>query len=389
MLDFGNCELRIETQRFGPFTFQVGVNPGEVETALLRVIDAHERFVESPLSQVANRLEREVIASSVFGTNSIEGGTLTEEETAEVLEIEPARVKEIEQRRVVNIKAAYDLARQASETPDWQLNLDFICRVHAVITRDLPHQYNQPGQFRDNPKGIVTQVGSAAHGGKYKPPQYGGDIRLLMAKLIEWHECLVGAGVPPLIRAPLIHLYFEWIHPFWGGNGRVGRVIEATLLRAGGFRYAPFALARYYLEEIDQYFTLFNICRKAAEKHRPSPNLPFVAFHLEGMRVVINRLHQRVNRMVAVLLYEAQVKRLYDQKELNVRQYAILTQLIALGPIRADELRRAPWYEALYLKRNDKTRQRDMRKLREMGLIVVDSKNTIWPSFLRPANGEK
>src|SRR5690606_2020815 len=165
-------------------------------------------------------------------------------------------------------------------------------------------------------------------------------------------------------------------------------VIAATLLRAGGFRYAPFALARYYLEEIDQYFSLFNVCRKAAEKHCPSPNLSFVAFHLEGMRVVINRLHQRVNRMVAVLLYEAQVKRLYDQKELNMRQYAILTQLIAMGPIRAEELRRTPWYEALYLKRNDKTRQRDIRKLREMGLIVVDAKHTIRPGFLQPANGE-
>lgn len=93
--------------------------------------------------------------------------------------------------------------------------------------------------------------------------------------------------------------------------------------------------------------------------------------------------------MVAVLLYEAQVKRLYDQKELNMRQYAILTQLIAMGPIRAEELRRTPWYEALYLKRNDKTRQRDIRKLREMGLIVVDAKHTIRPGFLQPANGEK
>jgi hypothetical protein len=130
----------------------------------------------------------------------------------------------------------------------------------------------------------------------------------------------VAARLTKPARAPLIHLYFEWIHPFWDGDGRV---IESTLLRAGGFRYAPFALARFYLEETDPYFTLFNVCRKAAEKRRPSPNLPFVAFHLEGMRVVINRLHQRVNRMVAVLLYEAQVKRLYDQKELNVRQSAI------------------------------------------------------------------
>lgn len=62
--------------------------------------------------------------------------------------------------------------------------------------------------------------------------------------------------MPALIRAPLMHLYFELIHPFWDGNGRVGRVLEATLLQAAGFRYAPFAQTRYYLEHIDAYFTL-------------------------------------------------------------------------------------------------------------------------------------
>jgi Fic family protein len=387
MLSFDNCELRVETQRFGPFTLQLGVKGEEVETALLRVCDAHESFKSSPLSQVANQLEREVIASSVFGTNSIEGGTLTEEETSQVLDISPAMVKEIEKRRVVNIKAAYDLALLASNAKDWRLNIEFICQIHAAITAGLPHEYNSPGQFRDNPKEIITQVGDAAHGGRYRPPQYGGDIRLLMENLIEWDHRLIGANIPPLIRAPLIHLYFELIHPFWDGNGRVGRVIEATILKAGGFRYAPFALARYYLEEIDQYFTLFNVCRKSAEKHQASPNLPFLAFHLEGMRIVINRLHDRVNRLVSHLLYEAQVRRLYDLKELNIRQYTILSQLIAHGPIPADALRKAPWYEALYLKRNDKTRQRDMRKLRELELIL-ERENKIWPAFLRQNHTE-
>ncbi|MFC2503586.1 MAG: Fic family protein, partial [Cardiobacterium sp.] len=37
-------------------------------------------------------------------------------------------------------------------------------------------------------------------------------------------------GVPALIRAPLVHYYYEIIHPFWDGNGRVGRVLEASIL---------------------------------------------------------------------------------------------------------------------------------------------------------------
>ncbi|MDS4026882.1 MAG: hypothetical protein RKO25_07865 [Candidatus Contendobacter sp.] len=107
-------DRRVETARFGPFTFQIGVDPNEVVLPLQRVEDAHQRFIASPLSQVANQLEREVVAGSVFGTNTIEGGMLTEEETAVTLALAPEAIQEIEQRRVVNIKAAYDRALQAA-----------------------------------------------------------------------------------------------------------------------------------------------------------------------------------------------------------------------------------------------------------------------------------
>lgn len=381
-----NCELRVETDRFGPFTFQVGVDLEELVVPLQRVEDAHELFIKTPLNQVATQLEKEVVVSSVFGTNTIEGGTLSEEETERVLQLDPAEVRETEQRRAVNIKAAYDHAQEAARTPGWRLDLDFIRTIHALITRDLPDPDMVPGVFRDNPKGKTTWVGDDAHGGRYKPPQYGGDVQLLMAKLIEWHDCLVEHGVPALIRAPLIHLYYETIHPFWDGNGRVGRVIEATLLQAAGYRYAPFAMARHYLDNIHEYFTLFNTCRKSAEKHGASPNHPFVRFHLEGMRIVIHRLHELGNRIVGILLYESTIRRALARKEINLRQYTILSQLLEKRPTDLAEVQRSPWYRGLYLKLNDKTRHRDLRQLREMELLFLDDKNFLWPGFARPAS---
>lgn len=380
-----NYELRVETRRSGCFVFQIGVDLAALAPAMQRVVDAHERFAASPLSQVANRLEHEVVVSSIFGTNSIEGGALSEEETEVALQLDPAQVQKIEQRRALNIKAAYDLAQRAVKAPGWRLDLDFIREIHAAITHQLPHPHDQPGFLRNNPKSLVTYVGNEAHGGRYKPPQFGSDIKLLMGKLIEWHDVLESAGISPLIRAPLVHLYFELIHPFWDGNGRVGRVLEASLLQAAGYRYAPFAMARYYLDNIDTYFTLFNACRKAADKHQPEPNTSFIAFHLEGMRVVINKLHDRVNGIVVVLLFETQIKQLLDRKEINSRQYTILSQLLDRGkPMPLEEIRQAPWYGSLYLKLNDKTRQRDLHRLREMELLFLDPENRIWPGFIRP-----
>lgn len=377
--------LRVDTARNGPFTFQVGIDSAAVETLLLRIRDAHQRFKGSPLAQVANRLEKEVVVSSIFGTNSIEGGTLSEEETRQAVDLPPAAVQGIEQRRARNLSEAYKLSQQAAASPGWQLDVDFIRRVHAAVTDQLPHEYNRPGLFRDNPKGIATHVGDQAHGGLYKPPQYGGDVTLLMEQLVQWQQRLTEAQIPALIRAPLLHYYYELIHPFWDGNGRVGRVLEATLLQCEGFRYAPFAQARYYFEHIDHYFALFNHSRKQAEKNAQHPNTDFVLFFLEGMLASIHKLHDRVNNLVKFILFENDVKRRHDEKEINARQYAIVTQLMAAGaPVPLATLRRAPWYLALYSKLTDKTKQRDLSRLKEQRLVILDGQNRLRSGCVEP-----
>lgn len=376
--------LRLETDRFGPFRFAVGVDLADAMVEITRVEDARRMFNASPLAQVASQLQREVLVQSVFGTNTIEGADLTEEETDRSLDLDPAQVQAEQDIRVRNIKAAYDLAVHNAETPGWELSAGYLCQVHTEICRDLPHPDNRPGLFRDNPRERPTVVGDATHGGIYKPPQYGGDIHLLIDGLVDWHRQLVQAEVSPLIRAPLIHLYFELIHPFWDGNGRVGRVVEATLLRQAGYTYAPFALAKFYQEQIHHYFTLFNQCRKAAARGDAYPNHAFVAFHLEGLRVVTERLHGRVNQMVHVLLFEAQVRDAFDARQINARQYAIVRHVIEHGrPLSMTVLRVDPRYQAMYLGKTDKTRQRDLRRLLDGGLIRQDEKGQLWPGFAR------
>ncbi|APR04970.1 Fic family protein [Thauera chlorobenzoica] len=386
-LEFPDIRLRVDTDHFGPVLFETGVDPEQLRLTMQRVEDAHTRFAHSPLAQVANKLEREVIASSIYGTNTIEGGALTEDETRAAMDLDPAQVQEIEQRRVLNIKAAYARARQAALDPAWVLSIDFITTIHGLVTHDLPHPDNRPGLIRDNPKGRITHVGSPQHGGRYKPPQYDHDIWRLLAGLLDWHQQLADAGVHPLVRAPLVHYYYELIHPFWDGNGRVGRVIEATLLQAAGYEYAPFALARYYLDHIDTYFTLFNTCRKAAEKHQPHPNTAFVLFHQEGMRLTINALHDRVNRLVSILLFQSRTRELLDSKVINARQYTIVSQVLTQAhPLPLGELRHTPWYASLYLKLNDKTRSRDLKKLRELDLLILDQEGQVWPGCVQLRN---
>lgn len=388
-----NLTKRIETIRSGVFKYQLGLSQEALALLLQRVVDAQERFRSSPLAPVANDLEKEVVVSSVFGTNTIEGGELSEQETEEALFLTSKQVQNIQQKRAVNIRNAYDYIRDVSVHKGWQPSLDDVLQIHKLVYDGLEssneqnhEQYaeqNVPGVLRDNPDGIVTRVGNVEHGGVYKPPQLGKDIKLLLESLIKWQAELADKSIPALIRAPLFHLYFELIHPFWDGNGRVGRVLEAGILYSEGFRYAPFAQANYYLRNIHQYFALFNGSRKAADKKRDFPNNEFVEFFLEGMLETINHLHNRVNRLIHIVLYEANLKRLHDDKGINDRQYAIVNAVLHNGSGMAlNHLKKEPWYLALYSKLTDKTKSRDLSKLKELKLVVVDENGYLAPGFV-------
>lgn len=366
--------LRIEADRFGPFTFQVGADLAALEAPLVRAEDAWRRFSASPRAQVAARLQREVLVQSVYGTNTIEGGELSEEETGRALDLAPALVQAEQDVRVRNISAGYALAMQAGNEPGWRLSIPFIQAVHAEITRDLETDDNRAGRFRDTPKSRPTVVGSAEHGGIYRPPQFGRDIQRLMDGLVAWHQSLLDAGVPAMLRAPLVHLYFELIHPFRDGNGRVGRVLEAALLRHAGLRYAPLAMAKFYQEQIHRYFALFNLCYKQADAGQTDANTPFLALHLEGLRVVCDRLHDRVNAMVGALLQDAALRRMLERKDINPRQYALVRHVIEAGtPIPGKALRADPRYIALYARLTERTAARDLRQLVELGLLAQDA----------------
>ena len=116
---------------------------------------------------------------------------------------------------------------------------------------------------------------------------------MLMQALALWINSPTVLSLPSVIRASLLHLYFELIHPFWNGNGRTGRVLEALVLQSSHFIYAPFAMANYYLEHIHEYFALFNQARKAALNKENAPNQKFVLFFLQGM------LQASTNYMIA------------------------------------------------------------------------------------------
>ena len=391
--------LKVETYRSGHFVFQIGLDIEKLKILKYRVNDAHIRFTSIPLvSEVSSELEKRVMIASIYSTNTIEGGELTYEETEDVLNLSDNEIKEQKDIRVRNLKNAYNFSEDIAGTMfreyqeglnkegegilpgDLLFNLseEMFKDLHALITANLQHSFNKPKIYRNNSKEQRTNVGHKDVGGTYQPPKCQDDIQMLMEAFCVWANSKPVENLPSLYRAPLIHFYFELIHPFWDGNGRTGRLAEATILRASGYEYAPHAMARYYLDNLHEYFTLLNSCRKKSNKGEENPNSEFVYFFLKGMLNTINRLHDRSNSLIASILVKARLEHLISIKEISVRQHNVLSNLIANKDIRSkDVLKTQAWYKALYSNVTERTGMRDLKKLSDLKLIKIEKDGSI------------
>lgn len=384
--------LRVMTYRSGSFTFQLGFELQEVRPLLDRVNDSQNRFNKIPsLSLIIDEVQEKVLASSVYSTNTIEGGQFTEQETANILKQDPKNIQKSEERRLTNLKEAINWVKNASSkqlnpTVGKPFELATMFQLHTLVSQNLEDQHNPAGQLRNNQPTQKTIVGNDAHGGTYRPPKCIEDIEYLVQAWVDWLNSPNIINQPAIVRACLAHYYFELIHPFWDGNGRTGRLIEMFILEQSGYRFSSSAIWKYYQINIHQYFALFNYCRKQADRKEEKSNQPFIDFVLKGMFETIEYLHDESNKLIELLLYQTALTHAKFSKKISDRQFNLIHNLMrAVGEnnkfLSKAELYRIPQIQALYNGKVERTFYRDIDKLIDLnflseqdGLILVGCK---------------
>jgi len=139
-----------------------------------------------------------------------------------------------------------------------EVDISFLLSLHKVLITGTRGASKKPGFLREI-QNYIGPPGSTIFEAVFVPPPPEKVEALLRDLLIFWKN---DDSIPPLIKASLIHVQFETIHPFLDGNGRLGRLLITLFLCEKKVLHKPLLYLSLYLKRNqDLYYQLLNEVR--------------------------------------------------------------------------------------------------------------------------------
>lgn len=358
------------TFKSGKFYFSEKYDSSQIDSLLTRATVLSETIVDLPiLPELSSQIQPDIMYSSISGTAAIEGNPITEDDVKKIAQGEEVETyTKKDQQEIKNLIEAYNLLSSIEPGVDpFILTEELICKLHNIITKDVPDENNIPGKYRNG----LVYVGDKAHGGVYTPPKIIEDIRNLMREFIEWINSAEILHLNPFVRAALSHYYFCVIHPFWDGNGRTSRLIEAIILQSSNIKYVPRELSNYYYRNIDEYYNSFSRSIKLKKD-----TTPFLKFCLEASVDSLSRIKETIVYFIRIFSLRDFYRFKWKKKSLTARQFDLLSLLLDNPTtFTIKELLTTRPFSILYHRVTTQTARRDLKKLVAEKLLLVDQNN--------------
>lgn len=173
-------------------------------------------------SYVLKSIKESLSIEWTYNSNSIEGNTLTLQETKMVIEdgftIKGKSLRE--HFEVVNHQEAIEFVESLASN-EYVLNKLDILSIHHLVLQKIEKDF--AGKYRTS--------GVRISGANFVPPN-ALKVDEFVGELIDFVN---DSEVDILIRSAIFHHRFVWIHPFFDGNGRTARLLLNLILMKSGF----------------------------------------------------------------------------------------------------------------------------------------------------------
>ncbi len=193
-----------------------------------------------------NLLIRPLVRREAVLSSRIEG---TQASLSDVFRYEASGRPKGDVAEVYNyVRALEEGLRLLDELP---ISLRLMNRVHSVLMEGVRGQERLPGELRTRQVWIGA-AGTPVKDARYVPPP----PHLIMEGIADLERFANEVmDLPPLIQCALIHYQFEAIHPYFDGNGRLGRLLVILFLYAKGVLRTPLLyLSAYFEADRKEYY---------------------------------------------------------------------------------------------------------------------------------------
>ncbi|MBI5555310.1 MAG: Fic family protein [Elusimicrobia bacterium] len=190
---------------------------------LRSTVEGLRRKYPSPILQIVRDTEirARFEVEMTYNSNAIEGSRMTIKETQMVFDGKTVRGRELfEILEVLNHKNALEFLLGTIK-PGFRIDREYVLKLHEIVMRDFPNKL--PGKYRTGQVNLTDTT--------VKLPN-AQEVPLKMGQLLKQINTY---GKDPLGKIASDHYDFEAIHPFFDGNGRIGRLLMITQLLGKGF----------------------------------------------------------------------------------------------------------------------------------------------------------
>ncbi len=255
----------------------------EADRALARLDGATLTLPDPDLFVYAFMRQEAVLSSQIEGTQA---------SLEDLLEFESGVEPDLAANDVADVVDYLDAMRWAlKEIETAPVTLNLIRETHRRLLQHGRGAERAPGEFRRN-QNWIGPPGCTLAEATFVPP-----AAPLMDRALGELERFIHseAPLPPLLRFGLVHAQFETIHPFWDGNGRLGRMLVTLLLCADGVLHRPVLyLSLYFKAHRAEYYRRLQATRDDGDLEG------WLKFFLRGVRAISRSALETARRINAL-----------------------------------------------------------------------------------------
>lgn len=196
----------------------------------------------------------------------------------------------------------------------------------------------------------------------YTPPQDFESVSAYMKNLEQFINQSQASNLDPLVKMAIIHHQFESIHPFFDGNGRVGRILNILYLLSEDVLEIPILyLSRYVTQNKTQYYALL---QKVRDEDAWEEWILFMLEALESTAI------QTISTIKEIKLLMSQYKKVLKSEAPKIYSHELINNIFSHPYTKVEYLMNDAGVSRI-------TASKYLKKLVEIGLLNVRKhKNT-------------